>query len=113
MTASRRVHDVGGLPAGPVDASDHEDLRWHKEFTATFYALIAPRRRTMRLDELRRAVEDLGEEAYNRLGYFERQLHATASVLVERGLLSWDEIDGRVAEFRDRDAGKEINAETS
>lgn len=113
MTATGRPHDVGGLPAGRVDPSDHEDLRWHKEFTATFSALIAPRRRAMRLDEMRRAVEDLGDEAYNRLGYFERQLHATASVLVERGLLSWNEIDGRIAKIRDRDAGKEINAETS
>lgn len=107
MTDMSRPHDIGGLPAGPVEVSDHGDSRWHVEFTATFYALIAPHRRAMRLDEMRRAVEDLGDEAYNRLRYFERQTYATASIMVERGLLSWDEIEGRIAEIRDRRAGKE------
>jgi nitrile hydratase subunit beta len=99
---TRRIHDIGGLSGGRIDPADHAVAPWQKWINATFTTLIRDPRRLIRLDELRRAVEDLGPERYNRLAYFERQTQAFADLLVEKGLLGRDEIDGRMARIGQR-----------
>jgi len=89
---NKRINDVGGMPAGPIDFSEHSK-RWHTEFTALLWVLIGPKRKIMALDEMRRAVEDLGPEYYDKMPYYDRQIHATATILVEHGYLTWDEIN--------------------
>lgn len=101
----RRVHDMGGLSAGPIDRDEHPDERWHMEFFVLLSTLISPRNRILRLDEMRRAVEDLGEEKYNAMAYSDRQTWATAKILVEKGLLTWDEIEQRISTLRRRRGG--------
>ena len=98
----RRVHDMGGLNAGPIDREEHHVEPWHMEFFVLLATLIAPNNRILRLDEMRRAVEDLGEEKYNAMAYSDRQTWATAKILVEKGLLTWDEIDDRISALRQR-----------
>jgi hypothetical protein len=95
---TRRFHDIGGLPGEALDPAGHATERWGVEVTATFGALM--RRRLVRLDEIRRAVEDLGAERYDALGYFERQTQATVDVLVEKGILTRAEIERRIADLR-------------
>jgi polyhydroxyalkanoate synthesis regulator phasin len=56
----------------------------------------------LRLDELRRAMEDLGAERYNRLEYFERQTQGFVDLLIEKGMLSQAEIESRMAEIKRR-----------
>jgi hypothetical protein len=51
-------------------------------------------------DELRRAIESL--EHYRDLSYYERWVAATEKLLVEKGVLSSNEIDERAAEIRHR-----------
>jgi hypothetical protein len=51
-------------------------------------------------DELRRAIESL--EDYRDLSYYERWVAATEKLLVEKGVLSSNEIDERAAEIRHR-----------
>jgi hypothetical protein len=97
----RRANDLGGLPAAPLDTSEGEHLRWQLEITATQAVLAGPARRLVRLDELRRGMEDLGED-YHRLGYFEKIAAALADLLVEKGVIGRGEIDRRVAEIRER-----------
>jgi signal transduction histidine kinase len=99
---ARRVHDIGGLDAGAIELADHPTERWQIEVNATFGALMSPARRVIRLDEIRRAVEDLGPERYETLGYFERQTQAAADLLVEKGVLGRDEIERRIRELRSR-----------
>ena len=103
----RRIHDIGGLVAGPIDSAYLDPARyaaerWHLEVTATFGSLLAPGRRLLRLDEIRRAIEDLGSERYEALGYFERQTQATVDLLVEKGILTRDEIERRIDDLRGR-----------
>ncbi|MFQ5567511.1 MAG: hypothetical protein ACE5EU_14245 [Paracoccaceae bacterium] len=98
----RRVHDMGGRAAGPIDTSEHPDKRWHMEFFVLLRTLISPKRRIMRLDEMRRAVEDLGEEKYDAMAYYDRQTVATAQILIEKGILTREEIDRRIGELRRR-----------
>ncbi len=101
MTQSRRVHDIGGLPAGSIDTSHHGEADWHRMATALSMALGPGRRGLTRVDERRRAAEDLGED-YMRLGYFDRAVQAGANLLVEKGVLTHGEIDQRMAEIKAR-----------
>ena len=52
--------------------------------------------------ESRRAIESLGEDAMERLSYYERWTAALSLQMVARGVLTQDEIDAKVAEVRQR-----------
>ncbi len=86
MTQYRGPHDMGGLPAGPVETSHHDEADWHRKATALNMALGPGKRGLIRVDERRRAAEDLGDD-YPRLGYFDRSVQAGANLLIEKGLL--------------------------
>ncbi len=101
MTQYRGPHDIGGLPAGPIDTSHHDEADWHRETTALGMALGPGQRGLTRVDERRRATEDLGED-YMRLGYFDRSVQAGANLLIEKGVLTQGEIDRRMAEIKAR-----------
>ena len=104
--SERRTHDIGGLSAGAIELADHPTERWQVEINATFGALMSSARRLLRLDEIRRAVEDLGPEQYEALGYFERQTQATANLLVEKSVMTSQDIERRIGELRGRRKGK-------
>ena len=57
-------HDIGGLPAGPVDREDHDLALWERRVDAMVILLGQPSRRLMRVDEMRRQIEALGPDAY-------------------------------------------------
>ena len=97
----RRANDIGGLAAGPIDPRDGEHLAWQIEITATQAVLSGPAHRLVRLDELRRGMEDLGPD-YHRLGYFERIVAALANLLTEKRMLDRAEVAGRMELLRRR-----------
>jgi hypothetical protein len=55
----------------------------------------------VRLDELRRAAEDLGSR-YHELEYFERTTAALRTVLLEHGFFTEAELAAKIAEVRRR-----------
>jgi hypothetical protein len=59
----------------------------------------------MKVDELRRNIEALGAGAYDRMGYYERWMHAIVQTLIQRGVLSIDELGRKLAE-REGDDGR-------
>jgi hypothetical protein len=69
--------------------------------TALNVALGPAGAKVIRVDERRRTTEDMGGN-YNRLAYFERSVLATAKLMVEKGVLSQDEIAARMADLRAR-----------
>ena len=93
-----RVHDMGGSPGGPIDRGQHEVEDWERLADAINGALGA--KGLQSTDELRRAIESL--EDYRDLSYYERWVAATEKLLVEKGVLSSNEIDERAAEIRHR-----------
>jgi hypothetical protein len=95
----KRPHDMGGEPGGPIDTVDHGMKFWEKQANALRNTLTS--RKVVRLDELRRAAEDLGER-YHALQYFERTTHALRTVLLERGLITEAELAAKMAEVRKR-----------
>jgi hypothetical protein len=96
----RGPHDVGGLPAGLVDTTPHEMTFWEKQIDA-LNALLS-KKGLRRVDENRRYVESLGHDVYNTLSYYERWTAALSRQLVDKGVLTQDEIDAKVAEIRGR-----------
>ena len=98
--SERRPHDMGGEPGGPIDTVDHGMKFWEKQANALRNTLS--RRGIVRLDELRRAAEDLGSR-YLELEYFERTTEALRTVLIERGYFSEAELRAKMLEVRRRD----------
>jgi len=94
----RGSHDLGGLPAGPVDTAPHDPTFWEKQIDAM--NVLLAQKGLRRTDENRRYVEMLGEDAYNTLTYYERWTAALARQLVDKGVLTQDEIDAKVAQIR-------------
>ncbi|MCH7711036.1 MAG: nitrile hydratase subunit beta [Proteobacteria bacterium] len=98
----RAPHDIGGLPGGPVDTEPHAATFWEKQIDAINVLLSDKKRRIISGDERRLAIESLGEEVYRTLGYYERWTAAATRLLLQKGILSQDEIDAKIAEIRAR-----------
>jgi len=100
----RGHHDMGGLPAGPIERSEHDYAHWEKRVDALMVLLSAPERRLLRVDELRRQIEGLGPGAYDAMSYYERWIAAITRVLLERGVLSADELGRKMEAVKAREA---------
>jgi hypothetical protein len=92
---------MGGSPGGPIDMGQHEVEDWERLADAINSALGAKGLQTT--DQHRRAIESL--EEYRDLSYYERWVAATEKLLVEKGILSSEEIDERAAEIERRWGG--------
>jgi hypothetical protein len=93
----RGHHDMGGLPAGRVDPGEHDYAFWEKRVDALMMLLSAPQRNLLKVDELRRQIESLGPEAYESMTYYERWMHAISQTLIQRGVISVDELSRKMA----------------
>lgn len=101
----RGHHDMGGLTAGPVERKEHDYALWEKRVDALMVLLSAPSRRMLFVDELRRNIEALPPEAYDKLSYYERWISAIANTLLQRGTISADELGRKMAEVEAREHG--------
>lgn len=90
---NQRQHDMGGMDAGPVLSDEHATEPWAKMITSLAAALREDD--LMRIDELRRALEDLPPDVYAQ-DYFERWSEAMINLLEEKGLLTRDEVMGKM-----------------
>jgi nitrile hydratase len=96
----QKVHDIGGKREefGPIDRSGHQVEDWERLADAVNYVLNAKGHKTT--DEMRRAIESL--EHYKEMSYYERWAAAAELLVVEKGILTEEEIDARVAELERR-----------
>lgn len=86
----RRVHDMGGIEAGPVDLTDVVYAPWEKRVKAMLQLLVRRIPPVMTLDELRRGIEDL--EDYDQRSYYERWTLSICQIMREKGVLSDEEL---------------------
>jgi hypothetical protein len=91
--------DIGGEHAGPIDTVDHGMKFWEKQANALRATLTNAK--VLRLDELRRTAEELGERYY-RLSYFERTTEALRNLLLEKGFFTEAELERKMTEMRRR-----------
>ena len=96
----RSHHDMGGLPAGPVDRSEHDYAEWERRVDAM--AVVLQRKRRLTVDERRRAIETLPPQAYDGLGYYERWVTALGHTLIQRGVLTSAELARKMTEVEKR-----------
>jgi nitrile hydratase len=95
---ARGHHDVGGLSgAGQIDQSEHQLSDWEILADAVNQALGA--RGIKRTDEMRRAREEMDSKTYHEMTYYERWIASIETILIEKNILTKDEIDRRLAEF--------------
>jgi Nitrile hydratase beta subunit len=92
----RGAHDRGGVPTeGPIDRGEHELADWEVLTDALVGAL--GRQGVMNVDELRRGIEDMPPEEYERATYYERWLWSVEANLTAKGLLEPGELERRLA----------------
>ena len=91
-----RVHDRGGWPTNePINRSDHQLMDWERRMDALHGVLGTKGLRTT--DEMRRAIESLEPELYESMRYYEKWTAALEILLLEKGVLSKEEINQQVA----------------
>jgi len=114
MTAPppRSYHDMGGVPAGAVEPTEHDYALWEKRVDALMMLLSAPQRQLLKVDELRRNIEAIGPDAYDRMSYYERGMSWICSTLIQRGTITIDELGRKMAEVEAR-AGTAATAATA
>ena len=56
----------------------------------------------MSVDELRRGIEELGPGAYDELNYYERWIASITNILIEKGVISIDELGRRMEDVKTR-----------
>ena len=94
----RGHHDIGGLPdPGPIDRTEHELSDWEILADAVNQALGA--RGVKRTDEMRRAREEMDSGLYRDLSYYERWIVSLETILIEKKILTREEIDRKIAQF--------------
>ena len=95
------VHDMGGRPNDePIDRSEHILMDWERRTNALVGVLRE--RRLINTDELRRGIEEIPPREYESLTYYERWSASVERLLVEKGLLTTEEIDARAAGLHER-----------
>ena len=95
------VHDMGGMPNDqPIDRTERPLMEWERRAGALVDVLCE--KRIMTSDELRRGIETLPPNSYRSLGYYERWAASLELLLVEKGLLTTEEIDIRADAIAER-----------
>lgn len=92
----RGHHDMGGLPAGAVEPTEHDYALWEKRVDALMVLLAHRERGLLTVDELRRNIESLGPESYDTMTYYERWIYAITQTLIQRGVISVDELGRKI-----------------
>lgn len=104
---ARGHHDMGGLPAERVVPSEHDYAEWERRVDALMVLLSgvkggAPR---MTVDELRKNIEAIGPEAYDKMSYYERWVTSITQTMIQRGVITTDELGRKMEEIRGRREG--------
>ena len=96
MMNYRGIHDLGGLPAGTVQPTEHDYALWEKRVDALM--VLLSKKGHLTVDELRRNIETLGAEAYDKMSYYERWIYSITQTLIQRGIITIDELGSRIAQ---------------
>ena len=109
MTDRRRYHDMGGVPeTEPVSQEGHVSEPWEKRVDAIKALLSDDKRNLLTTDEMRRGIEDLGADAYERYNYYERWISSITNTLLQKQVFTVDELGRKMAEIEARQGDKPL-----
>jgi hypothetical protein len=104
----RGHHDMGGLPAGKVEPTEHDYEEWERRVDALMVLCSGitgerrGRQRLMTVDELRKNIEALPPETYDRTAYYEKWITSLTQTLIQRGLITTAELARKMDEVSRR-----------
>jgi len=101
---ARGHHDMGGEPAGWVRPEEHDYEPWERRVDALMMILsgIKGPNRLITVDELRKNIERLAPEAYDRMNYYDRWVSSITQTLIQRGVITTEELARKMAEVDGR-----------
>ncbi len=91
---------MGGQAAGAVLPEDHDYALWEKRVDALM--VLCSSKGYFTVDGLRRAIEDMGEEAFETMSYYERWVAAVNQNMIEAGAYSLAELGERMELIKTR-----------
>jgi hypothetical protein len=98
----RRWHDMGGTAGGQIDPAGHDFALWEKRVDAL--VILCGTKGLFTVDGLRRALEDMGPQAFEELGYYDRWVQACAENLIGCGTITVEELRAKMEEVAARGA---------
>jgi len=101
---ARGMHDMGGQPAGKVEPDEHDYELWERRVDALMMLLsgVKGAKRLITVDELRKNIERLPPQAYERMSYYERWVSSITRTLIERGVITSEELARKMSEVNER-----------
>ena len=91
---------MGGTPAGPVPTDQHDFALWEKRVDALM--VLCSSKGHFTVDGLRRVLEDMGEQAFETMSYYDRWIAAITQNMIEAGVITQSELAARMAEVAAR-----------
>jgi hypothetical protein len=99
---ARSHHDMGGLPAGRVERTEHDYALWERRVDAM--AVLLGGRKVLCVDQRRKNIESLAPEEYDAMGYYERWVVALGQSLIQRGIITTEELGRKMEEVCSRNS---------
>ena len=101
----RGHHDMGGLPAGKVERTEHDYAAWERRVDALMVLLSGIRggKKLMTVDELRKNVEAIGPDAYEKMSYYERWVTSITQTMIQRGVITTEELGRKMQDVQSRE----------
>ena len=96
---------MGGMPAGKVEPVEHDYEEWERRVDALMILLSGIRggNKRMTVDELRKNIEALPPEAYEKMSYYERWVTSITQTMIQRGVITTEELGRKMQEVQSRD----------
>ena len=98
----RRWHDMGGKDAGEIAQGQHDYALWEKRVDALLR--LTSSKGYFTVDGLRRVLEDMPEDSYETMTYYERWIASITRNMVEAGAFTTAELNARMDEVAARGA---------
>jgi hypothetical protein len=104
----RSHHDMGGQLAptggGRLQRTEHDYAEWERRIDAMAILLWAIKggKKYFSVDEHRKNIEALPPQAYDLLSYYEKWITALTQCLIQRGVVTTDELGRKMAEVEKR-----------
>jgi hypothetical protein len=95
---------MGGLPAGKVEPAEHDYEEWERRVDALMVLCsgIKGKTRLLTVDELRKNIEALAPDAYDRLAYYEKWITSLTQSLIQRGVITTAELARKMNQVQKR-----------
>ena len=95
---------MGGLPAGKVERTEHDYVEWERRVDALMMLLSGVKggKKLMTVDELRKNIEALPPDAYDRMSYYERWVTSITQTMIQHGVITTEELGRKMTEIEKR-----------